>query len=367
MNKAPRNVLRVSVVPLLLFCVSIVHHLSTVPSTGPDAALAMRTQEPVPIAACIDDRFSSCTILDSKVEGRTRTRLVYLPDFTYPNIVVEDTLAPVDASGETRLIEQKAMVADHILVALNKNSSPQALKELCSQAGATVRRQLRSGKRQLYVVGLAKPSLEAVKSALACFSNHADVVAYAEPDGLIFSTGIPNDPNFAAQYNMHNTGQNSGTVDADIDAPEAWNIATGSRNVLVGIVDSGIDINHPDLKANIWTNPGEIPNNGIDDDNNGYVDDVHGWNFMNDNNDVLDVWLHGTHVAGIVGAEGGNGKYVAGVCHKVSMVSIKAIDFFRNGGAGVTSAAVEGIYYGTSVGVSVTNNSYGGQEYSTAM
>jgi subtilisin family serine protease len=108
-------------------------------------------------------------------------------------------------------------------------------------------------------------------------------IEYAEPNYLRYQDLIPNDARFEELWGLDNTGQTGGLADADIDAPEAWDITTGDANIIVAVIDSGIDLSHPDL--NIWTNPGEIPGNGIDDDGNGFIDDVNGWDFAgNDNN-----------------------------------------------------------------------------------
>jgi len=98
---------------------------------------------------------------------------------------------------------------------------------------------------------------------------------------------LSNDPRLLSQWALNNVGQTSGTPDADIDAPEAWEITNGSHDVVVGVIDTGIDLTHPDLAANIWRNPNEIPGNGIDDDNNGFIDDVHGWDFDDNDNDLV--------------------------------------------------------------------------------
>ena len=123
-------------------------------------------------------------------------------------------------------------------------------------------------------------------------------VEYAEPNYIWTANVVPNDPLMPDLWGMNNTGQTGGTADADIDADMAWDVSTGSHNVVVAVIDTGVDYNHPDLAANIWTNPGEIAGNGIDDDGNGYIDDIHGWDFVNDDNDPFDDNGHGTHCSG---------------------------------------------------------------------
>lgn len=182
----------------------------------------------------------------------------------------------------------------------------------------------------------------------------------------IVPTALPNDPSFAQQWALHNLGQYGGVPGNDVRAPAAWNTATGSRSVVVAVIDSGIDLTHPDLAANVWTNPGEIASNGVDDDHNGFVDDVHGWNFIDNNADVTDGFGHGTHVAGIIGAVGNNGVGVAGIAWQVSLMVLRVQN---NLGAGSTSAVIGALNYATmmrrdhGINVVVTNNSwesYGG-------
>src|SRR3990172_4328250 len=122
------------------------------------------------------------------------------------------------------------------------------------------------------------------ETALRSLSNRPDVL-YAEPNYLYHADAPPNDARRNELYGMHNLGQTGGTADADIDALEAWQVQTGSMSVVVADIDSGVDYNHPDLAANIWTNPGELGGLiGVDDDSNGYIDDIRGWDFVNNNN-----------------------------------------------------------------------------------
>ncbi len=147
-----------------------------------------------------------------------------------------------------------------------------------------------------------------------------------------------------------------------MDAPEAWDTSTGNLTTVVAVIDEGMDINHPDLRDNIWTNPGEIPGNGIDDDLNGYVDDVNGYDFANDDASVYDPDPisekgdeHGTHVAGTIATEGNNGTGVAGVNWQARIMALKFLG--PNGGS--TVDAVEAINYAVRNGAKVSNNSWG--------
>lgn len=161
---------------------------------------------------------------------------------------------------------------------------------------------------------------------------------------------------------LNNTGQGGGTPDADIDAHEAWAaFDSGLASVIVGVIDTGVDYTHEDLAANMWVNPGETPGNGLDDDGNGYIDDVHGINVITGSGDPID-YGHGTHVAGTIGAVGNNGIGVAGVNWDVSLVACK---FLAADGYGTTAGAIECCLYikglqAAGNNIRLTNNSWGG-------
>jgi len=189
-------------------------------------------------------------------------------------------------------------------------------------------------------------------------------VTYAEPNYQLTANVIPNDTSFSQLWGMNNTGQTGGTPNADINAPEAWNIFTGNPNLVIADIDTGVDYNHPDLVGNIWTNPGEIPANGIDDDGNGYIDDVHGYDFVNLDGDPMDDNGHGTHTSGIIAARGNNALGVTGV---VWQGKIMALKFMNAVGSGWTSDAVLAVQYAAAQGVRVSNNSWGSGNFSQAL
>jgi len=197
-------------------------------------------------------------------------------------------------------------------------------------------------------------------------------VEYVEPNGLYYLDVVPNDSSFGDLWGLHNTGQDGGTPDADIDAPEAWEISTGSPDVVIAIIDSGLDMDHQDIASNLWTNPGEVAGNGVDDDGNGFIDDVHGWDFSSDDNDPSPAGGgclgHGTHTAGTIGALGNNGLGVAGVNWDVQIMPIKA---FRSVLGILCSASdadlIGSIQYHTRMGVLISSNSWGGGGANAAM
>ncbi len=247
-----------------------------------------------------------------------------------------------------------------LLVKFRGDADPADVEALKKGHGLELIRRLdRIGVEHLRIAG--GRAVEDVASVLA--RNPA--VEYAEPNYLRYFDAAPNDALFSQLWGLSNLGQTGGTPGADIGALAAWDVATGDPNFVVATIDSGLDMAHPDLAANVFTNPGEIAGNGIDDDGNGYVDDVHGWNFVDGNNDPSDTVPacggHGTHVAGTIGAAGNNGIGVAGINWSVKIMPLRA---FRAVLGILCSAAdadlIAAIDYAAAMGVRVTNNSYGG-------
>ena len=207
------------------------------------------------------------------------------------------------------------------------------------------------------------------ENIVAFFESFVGVVEYAHPNYLFETTEVPNDANYDQLWGMEK-----------VNAPFAWDIQTGSADVTVSVIDSGLDWRHPDLIDNIWQNLAEDADedgtvlewtgvewifdpgdeNGIDDDGNGYVDDFVGWDFANNDNDPNDECSHGTHVAGTIGAVGNNDIGVAGVAWNVKLMGLKFLDNYTWGCGGYISNAIEAIEYALLMGVPISNNSYGG-------
>ena len=249
-------------------------------------------------------------------------------------------------------------VEGEILVRFKDHVRPEQAKSVRAGINGVVHRRFRHGAEQLK---LGKN--RTVEEAVAWLNKHP-LVEYAEPNYLIQAEAVPDDLLFGQQYGLDNTGQDGGIIGADIDAVEAWETATGSQDVLVAVIDSGIDVGHPDLADNIWINPDEIPGNGLDDDGNGYIDDVRGWDFIMDSAFPEDPFGHGTHVSGIIGAVGNNGIGIAGVSWKVSLVNVR---FLGNSGTGSTADGIAAIEYATALGVDIINASWGGREDSQGL
>lgn len=262
--------------------------------------------------------------------------------------------------------EERNYKTDRILVRFNtetynsleiKNEQDQVFDKLESIGVEKIKNISDTGISVLKITDQGKGLNEAIEEL-----KDSGLVQSIEPDYIVYSDNIPNDTYFDVLWGMNNTGQSSGTADSDIDAPEAWDIEVGSGNIVVAVIDTGVDYNHADLVHNMWHNPGEIPGNGVDDDRNGYIDDIYGIDARNGDTDPMDDAGHGTHCAGTIGARGNNSTGVTGVCHNVKIMALK---FLGDDGTGYTSGAIECIDYAIKNGAVIISNSWGGGGYST--
>jgi subtilisin family serine protease len=203
---------------------------------------------------------------------------------------------------------------------------------------------------QLYRLSLSPQTdvLEAIS-----LLNALPSVTFAEPDYLAYQITMPDDPEYSNQWGM-----------SKINSEAAWDISQGSSETVIAVIDAGIYTSHPDLDEKLWENPGEIPGNGLDDDNNGYVDDIHGWNIIDDNADLSDNTGHGTQVSGVIGAETNNAQGIAGLCWNCKIMVVKVV---QSGGTANYSDIAAGVAYAANKGAEVINISLGGNSDSITL
>lgn len=310
--------------------------------------------------------------------------------------------APRDASNGAIVVAQIALLLTFAFVAsLAFSSAATASAQnfvpgevlVRFEAGTTVaeRREVRNELDLTVKQVLPVPQLQLLKlqpgqsvnSAVAELEVFADV-KYAEPNFIRETNFTPNDTlypemwglnNFGQPYQIYGSGSGStytGAIDADIDAPEAWDLSTGSPNATVAVMDTGVDYLHQDIAVNIHVNGGESgggnETNGVDDDTNGFVDDVIGWDFVDESypapapdNDPMDGNGHGTHVAGTAAGAGNNAEGIAGVSMNSGIVPVKVLD---DGGSGTAAMVASGIAYAGKVGADVANGSFGSPAWS---
>lgn len=253
-------------------------------------------------------------------------------------------------------------VANQFILSATPETSVDDLSTLAATTGATLN-PINESELLFRLIFPENSDLASLPETANTLATFPDFVEWIEPDYLISTAAIyPNDPLFAQQSALHQTisplGQNH-----DIDAPEAWSIASSANNIVIAVVDSGIHLTHEDLAANIWKNPHET-SNGVDDDGNGYIDDIHGINAVDSTGDVSDKNGHGTHVAGIAAAVGNNGKGIAGVAWNAKIMPLR---FIGSDGFGSTSDAIECLEYAIENGADIINNSWGGSGKSAAL
>jgi subtilisin family serine protease len=256
-------------------------------------------------------------------------------------------------------------VSDEIIVKFREGVD-EYKKDLARFRVSGARKKVFKVIRGLEVIKLSRRV--SVEEAIEISLQDPDVL-YAEPNYILKTTNTSNDPRFGEMWGLHNVGQSGGTPDADIDAPEAWNHTTGSSSVIVAVIDSGVDYNHPDLSPNMFRNTADCNNNGIDEDGNGYVDDCYGIDTANNDSNPMDDNNHGTHVAGTIGAVGNNNRGVVGINWNVQIMACKFVDA---SGSGTTEAAIDCLEYVKTMkdrgfNIVATSNSWGGGDFSQAL
>ncbi len=271
-------------------------------------------------------------------------------------------------------------VPGEYIVKMKKNPSAIQLmsskQDLSAHLGAHIKNHIKSGN----IVVVQRASMETTESAISTLKQ-SPLVEYVEPNYIYRISKKPTQIGYKNLWGLHNSGQadkdgSLGTPGIDIGAEKAWDITTGTDEVLVAVIDTGIDYTHPDIIKNAWTNPGETgkdshgkdkSKNQIDDDGNGYIDDVHGYNFSDAEKpyfDPIDDHGHGTHCSGTIGGYSSNGKGIVGVNWNVKIVGVKFLD--ANGG-GTAEGSIMAIDYATKVGAKVMSASWGGGGFSQAL
>lgn len=285
-----------------------------------------------------------------------------VPEFIRPvahalGLPLDLQVQPRRQSPPVRAPAHAKYVAGELLVQLRAGVSEKTVERVLRHLGATVKSRF-SGSEGLILVSLARGAR--VEDA-AAFARSLPDIAMAGPNHIYHVDAIPNDPQYSSQWGLH-TRDSLDPADPDIDAEPIWDEFTGGDEAVVGIIDSGVDIYHEDLRANIWENQDDIWGNGIDDDGNGYVDDTYGYNALEPGRIPFDSSGHGTHVAGTIGAVGNNGVGVSGVAWQTKLAACK---FIGDDGTGTDAGAIACLDYfsalkGRGVNVVVTNNSWGG-------
>lgn len=275
-------------------------------------------------------------------------------------------------TGVAQADRQEAVLGEY-LVKLKPSESQMSTFGLERSLGAKIKRVVNAAER---VILVQRPTVEVREAAISSLQANRSVV-YAEPNYIYHAVGgtqqLPNDPEFTRLWGLLNSGQVTkgeageitGTPGLDIDVRRAWQIETGSRQVVVAVIDTGVDYKNADLAGNMAVNQAEL--NGqpaVDDDSNGYVDDIYGYDFVKNNGDPMDVFGHGTHVSGTIGAVANNGVGVVGVAWNVRLMALR---FLGDDGSGTLADAVSAIDYATKARVNIMSNSWGGGGFSQTL
>lgn len=288
-----------------------------------------------------------------------RTRLMQTP--VQPRLVrvVDDWSLP-GAAGPAVCVRREMFLADQLIVATTADAA--TLRSRLAGHGWQLADAIAPG---LYTVRLASADLDAVPAALRTLADLRELVIFAEADGVGFGGAVPNDTHFATtQWNLRNTGQSGGLAGIDINAQAFWQVTGHTSGVLIAVLDSGLNFTHPDLLDLDCTHPGELAGDGVDNDGNGFIDDVRGWDWVNNDNDPTDDHGHGSNVTGIIAATRDNGTGIAGIVSGAQFVICKILNANNSG---FTSHLIAATVYARHRGAQVMNLSLQNYPYSAAL
>ena len=278
----------------------------------------------------------------------------------YPFVRVEQEIE-VLSNGEARVLKTVEMVGDQIIVKLPEGAPAEEIHSLAAKLGGQA--ATKPFAPDTWLVAVPR-KLEAVPEALAGSTNSGTSIDFAEPNHIVRPMRTPNDPRFTnfSQWHLYNNTQ----LGVDIKAPRAWDrrasAAYSTNKVIVAVIDTGVRYTHEDLLSNMWTNPNEIPGDGVDNDGNGLIDDIYGGDYFSNEGDPMDGASHGTHCAGLIGALGNNGIGVTGVAWTgIQIMALRFIGPDPDTGdqTGSVSDAIQCIDYAIAKGAKVINASYG--------
>jgi YD repeat-containing protein len=276
-------------------------------------------------------------------------------------IIPREPAKTENSPHETAQTAQRARWREgELLVRFRQNVSAREIDALLQANGVQRNGQIRgqSGIERLRL------SIGFDPATVAAALRASRLVDLAEPNYLITADEVtPNDPRFSEQWGLKNTGSVGGQLGSDINVAQAWRVTTGTRRTVIAVIDSGIDFSHPDLRNNQWNNLLEQANSQ-DDDENDFTDDLHGWDFVTDKNEIKDEQGHGTAVAGVIAARGNNSVGISGVMWRASLLSLRVLD---STGTGDVAGAVEAIDYATQNGAQVVHCSWGTDDASVAL
>lgn len=288
--------------------------------------------------------------------------LIIILSFSLLGCGSSSSISGIEQSGTISDTKKKAAeyMPGELLVKFRDGTSVITTESLHSSIKAVRKKEI----KELRVQQIKLPENITVTEAIEHYQRDPNV-EYAEPNYIIHKAAEPSDQYFNNLWGLNNTGQNGGAPDADIDAPEAWDITTGSHDVIIAVIDTGIASGHPDLSGNIWRNAGETNcSDGTDNDGNGYTDDCNGWDFIGNDNDPSDFDGHGTHVSGTIAAQGNNSVGIAGVMWDAQIMPLRILGV---SGSGTTADAASAILYASAKGARIINNSWGGSGYSQTL